>query len=355
MSLIFWRTARSAISFTGALLDETVDDYIALHRKALHLGIPCLTSLDTANALADIIASRYNQSNTELVNLNDMRTERRKLYFSKLHATGDDYIFLENFDGQITCPESLCISLCNRHKGIGGFGIVLIEHSDLADARMRVFNRDGSEGKMAGNCIRSLGKYLYDNGLVKKEHLTIETASGIHGLTLYTRDGKVTLVTVEMGQPDLNAASLPTTLTAESLINYPAQIGGKTYNITCLSVGNPHCVVFVDHVDALDLEAIGPQFEHAPIFPMRINTEFVRVVNPTTIKMRVYERGTGETWACGTGACAAVVAAVENGYCARDTDITVKVRGGDLTVRYTDQGLLLTGDTVLVYQGVTEY
>ncbi len=345
----------SYIIYTGALMDSTVDDYIALHRRALQLSIPCLTSLDTANALADIIASRYNQQNTELVNINDMRKERRKLEFSKMQATGDDYIFIENFSNSITCPESLCISLCDRHKGIGGFGIVLIENSSVANAKMRIYNRDGSEGKMAGNCIRCTAKYLYDNGFVAGDTVTVETASGVKELKIYTSDSRVTLASVDMGKASLDAKALPTTIDEKQLVNYPAEIGGKEYNITCVNVGNPHCVVFCDNVDAVDIEKIGPQFENAPIFPERINTEFIRVVNPNTIKMRVYERGNGETSACGTGACAAVVAACVNGKCNKGEDITVKVRGGDLTVNYTDERIILTGDAVLVFEGRTEY
>ncbi len=345
----------SYIIFTGTLLDSSVDDYIALNRRALRHGIPCFTSLDTANAFADIAASRFTQQNTELVDINHKRSERIKLKFSKMQATGDDYIFIENFDGTITCPESLCISLCNRHKGVGGYGIVLIEKSDVADAKMRVFNRDGSEGKMAGNSIRSVGKYLYDNGYVTGDEITVETSSGVKRLTLYTSENKVTLVSVEMGKASLLTKDLPCTLDEEKIIDYPVNIGGNDYRITCVSVGNPHCVVFCPRVDAVDVANVGPLFENAPIFPERINTEFIRVVNPNTIKMRVYERGNGETWACGTGACAAVVAAVENGYCNKGEDITVKVRGGDLIVNYTDEGITLTGDTVLVYTGETEY
>ena len=343
------------IIYTGALMDSTVEDYIALHKKALQLSIPCLTSLDTANALADIIASRFNEQNTELININDLRKDRQKIHFSKMQATGDDYIFIENFDGSITCPESLCISLCDRHKGIGGFGIVLMEKSEIADAKMRIFNSDGSEGKMAGNCIRCTAKYLYDNGYINRDETNIETASGVKKIKLYTSNNKVTLASVEMGKANLEAKALPTTIKAEKVINYPQIISGKEYNITCVNVGNPHCVVFCDRVDTVDIEHIGPAFENAPIFPERINTEFVRVVNSNTIKMRVYERGNGETWACGTGACAAVVAACENGKCKKGEDITVKVRGGDLIVNYTDERIVLTGDAVLVYKGVFEY
>ncbi len=345
----------SYIVYTGAVRDDTMDDYIALHRRALQLSIPCLTSLDTANALADIIASRYSEDNTELVDINHMRAARHMLHFAKMHATGDDYIYIENFDNAIECPESLCIRLCNRHKGIGGFGIILMEKSNVADAKMRLFNRDGSEGRLGGNSIRCVGKYLYDNGLVKSRDITIETGGGVKRLTLYTNAGKVTYAGVDMGQPDLRASALPTTICAERLINYPVEIGGGTYNVNCLSVGNPHCVVFCDRVDAVDIETVGPQFEHAPVFPERINTEFVRVVNRSTLKMRVWERGNGETWACGSGACAAVVAAVENGYCDKGRDITVKVRGGDLVVNYSDGGIVLTGDAKLVYTGMTEY
>lgn len=345
----------SYIVYTGALYDSTVKDYIALHRKALQLSIPCFTSLDTANALADIIKSRYNQRNTELVDINAMRTERQRLKFSKMQGSGDDYIFIENFDGEITCPESLSLNLCDRHYGVGGDGLVLIEKSDVADAKMRIFNLDGSEGKMAGNSIRSVGKYLYDNGIVKKDELTIETSGGIRSLKLYTRDGKVTLVSVDMGKADFRTKSLPCTLEEETLINYPVEIGDKEYKITCVSLGNPHCVVFCDRVDAVDMDTVGPQFENAPIFPERINTEFIRVVNKNTIKMRVYERGNGETMACGTGACAAAVAAVVNGYCNKGEDITVKVKGGDLIINYNDDGIVLTGDTMLVYKGETRY
>ena len=345
----------SYIIYTGALMDSTVEDYIALHRRALQLSIPCLTSLDTANALADITAARYNQQNTELVDINDMRTERQQLKFSKMQATGDDYIFIENFDNSVTCPESLCISLCDRHTGIGGFGIVLIEKSEVADAKMRIFNRDGSEGKMAGNCIRCAAKYLYDNGFVSGDSVTIETASGVKRLELYTSGEKVTLAAVDMGKASFAAKELPTTINADRLIDYPTVIGDKIYNITCVNVGNPHCVLFCDSIEAINLEEIGPKFENAPIFPERINTEFVRVVNSNTLKMRVWERGNGETSACGTGACAAVAAACANGHCRKGEDITVKVKGGDLIVNYTDERIILTGDAVLVFNGVTEY
>ncbi len=345
----------SYVVYTGALMDATVEDYLALSRKCLQLSTPCFTSLDTANAAADIIASRFNQGNTELVDINHRRREKQLVSFAKMQATGDDYIFLDNRDGSITCPEALCIRLCDRHYGIGGDGLVLIETSQIADAKMRIFNRDGSEGAMAGNSIRSVAKYLYDNGIVSSTQVTIETESGLRVLRLYTRNQKVTLVSVEMGKADLRASSLPTTLEQERIIDYPVTIGDQQYRITCVSMGNPHCVVFHDRIESLDLESIGPQFENAPIFPGRVNTEFIRVVNKNMIKMRVWERGNGETLACGTGACAAVVAAVENGFCYKGEDVTVKLPGGDLTVNYQDSGVVLTGNTKLVFNGTFAY
>ena len=272
-----------------------------------------------------------------------------------MEGSGNDYIFFDNFDGRITCPESLSITFTDRHYGIGGDGIVLIERSEIADAKMRIFNADGSEGKMAGNCIRCVGKYLYDKGICKKDELTIETASGLKTLRLYSFNGAVGSVCVGMGRASLAPQSLPVNLDGDAVIDRPVAVAGGNYRITCVSVGNPHCVVFCDKVADVDLERVGPLFENDPLFPERVNTEFVRVVNGNTLKMRVWERGNGETWACGTGACAAVVAAVENGYCRKGEDVTVKLKGGDLIVRYTDDGIDLTGNARLIYEGEVEY
>ncbi|MBO7681596.1 MAG: diaminopimelate epimerase, partial [Clostridia bacterium] len=202
---------------------------------------------------------------------------------------------------------------------------------------------------------RSVAKYLFDNGYVFSEDMTVETAAGVKSMHLFTRDGRVNYVEVNMGPADLSAASLPTTLDDDCILNKAIFIGDEAYCITCCSIGNPHCVVFCDRVDPIDLKVIGPQFENNPIFPDRINTEFVRVVNDATLKVRVYERGNGETMACGTGACAAVVAACENGYCRKGEDITVKLPGGDLLVNYTDERVTLSGDTALVFKGMYQY
>ena len=343
------------VILTGSTEPDYIRDFIHLNHRCVQLGIPCLTSLDTASALTDILASRYTQANTELIDICHLRTERQKLPFAKMQTCGNDYIFLENFDGEITCPESLCVTFCDRHYGIGADGIILMEHSRKADARMLMYNADGSRGAMAGNALRCMAKYLYDNNIVRKDVMTIETDTGVKTVTVYTTNGKVTSAAVDMGYATLDTTALHLNLPEKEIVDYPVTIGGEEYAITCVDMGNPHCVVFCPRVDGVNVEQVGPQFEHADYFPDRINTEFIRVVNKNTIKMRVWERGSGETLACGSGACAAVVAAVANNLCSKGSDVTVKVRGGDLVVNYTDEKVTLTGDAKLVYTGQAEY
>lgn len=339
------------IVYTGALFDRTLDDYIALRRKAIALGIACFTSLDTANALAEIIASGYNEENTELVDLNDMRKTKKTVRFAKMEGCGNDYIFFENFSGEIAGAQSLSVSLCDRAYGIGGSGVVLMEKSSAADVKMKLFNKDGTVGKMGGNAIRCVAKYVFDSGIVKKPVVSVETDSGVKNVKIYTSGGTVTYASVDMGKADFSAKSLPALTDKKELSDYPLNVAGTTYKATCCSVGNPHCVVFSENVNTLDLEKIGPLFENNPLFPERINTEFVRVVNPTTLRMRAFERGNGETVACGTGACAAVAVACKKGYCEAGKDITVKLLGGDLIVNYTEEKILLKGNANLVYYG----
>ena len=343
------------VILTGSTEPKYIKDFIRLNHRCVQLGIPCLTSLDTANALTDILASRYTQENTELIDICHLRSERQKLKFAKMETCGNDYIFLENWNGEIECPESLCVNLCDRHYGIGADGIVLMEHSAKADVKMRMFNADGSEGMMAGNALRCVGKYVYDSGIVEKEELTVETGRGVKTVKLYTMGGKVTSASVDMGYATLDTSAMNLMIPKKEVVNHPVRIGTEQYRITCVDVGNPHCVVFCNRVDAVPVSSVGPLFEHAAYFPDRINTEFIRVVNPSTIKMRVWERGSGETMACGTGACAAVAAAIANGYCAKGTDVTVRAKGGDLIVNYTDEHVTLTGDARLVYTGEVEY
>ena len=347
--------ALNFIVYTGAVKDATMGDYIDLHRRAMQHAVPCLTSLDTANALAEMLASRFNAYNTELVDICKMRKEKSRIKFTKMHSCGNDYIFIDNTDGKITCPESLCISLCAPHYGIGGDGIVLIEKSETADAKMRSFNKDGSEGKMAGNNIRCVGKYLFDNGLVFSDKITIETASGVYGLSLFVREGKVSSVTVDMGKVEFSAAKIPCTLKTEEVFDEPFKADGKTYDITCLSAGNPHCVIFTDDIDGINLAKLGPKFENAAIFPEKINTEFVRVVGKNDLRVRVWERGNGETLACGTGAIAAAVAAVKHGFSETCKGITVRLAGGILTVNYDGEKAYLTGPVTEVFTGEFEY
>ncbi len=345
----------SYIVYTGAVLDSTMDDFINLHKRAQQLSIACLTSLDTANAVADIIATGFNEFNTELVDINNMRAKRQRIKFAKMQGTGDDYILIDNRDGSISCPESICVNMCDRHYGIGASGVVLLEDSEIADMKMRVFNTDGTESAMAGNSIRCLVKYAHDNGIVDKDEVTVETPSGVKELRLYVVGGEVGTVSVQMGKPDFAPAAIPCTFDGEKVLNRETRIGDVNYNISCLSVGNPHCVVFVDRVDGVNMKQIGPMFEHAKYFPERINTEFVRVVNDVTLKMRVWERGNGETMSCGTGACAAVVAACELGYCPKGRDITVKAPGGDIVINYTDEGITISGNARLIFEGEFRY
>lgn len=279
----------------------------------------------------------------------------KKLFFTKMQGIGNDYIYFDCFKQEIENPNELAVKLSDRHFGIGGDGIVLICPSKVADAKMRMFNLDGSEGKMCGNAIRCVGKYLYDNAMVDKKEISIETLSGIKYLTLCEgEDGKIAKVKVDMGQAELEAEKIPVTLKKGKIISEKAMIGNKEEVITCVSMGNPHCVVFVDSVDGLDLEKIGPVFENAEIFPDRINTEFIEVLGRNKLKMRVWERGSGETLACGTGACASAVAAVLNGYADMGKDITVSLIGGDLTINYTNKSVMMTGEAAVVFSGEVE-
>ncbi len=333
-------------------------DSVKIRRKTVERNIPCLTSLDTANALADCLKSRFSSNSTELVDINNMRTEKQKLRFTKMQGIGNDYIYFSTFEQWINNPEALAVRLSENHFSIGADGVILVAPSKVADAKMKMYNRDGSEGKMCGNGIRCVGKFLYDHGMIdikEKDEITIETLSGIKSLKAYTQDGEVTRLRVDMGKAVLNPKEIPVALDGDKVVDRTVTIGEKEYNITCVSMGNPHCVVFVDgDIDHLDLEKIGPEFERNKLFPERVNTEFVTVINGNTLKMRVWERGSGETWACGTGACAVAVAACENGYCNKGEDIKVKLIGGDLIINYTDETVYMTGNAEKVFEGEVE-
>jgi len=278
-----------------------------------------------------------------------------KLKFTKMHGCGNDYIYFNCFEQEVADPEALSIRLSDRHFGIGGDGIVLICPSDVADAKMRMFNADGSEGKMCGNATRCIGKYMYEHGLISKPEMTLETLSGIKILKMTEEDGKITSVRVDMGKAILKPSEIPTKYTGDTAVSVPLTVDGTEYAVTCVSMGNPHCIVFVDQdVNTLDLPKIGPSFENHEMFPERINTEFIRVIDDHTLQMRVWERGSGETLACGTGACAAAVASVLNGYCPKGEDITIHLIGGELKIRYTDEAVYLTGPATTVFEGSIE-
>lgn len=345
------------IIYTGKTDVDSINDYIELHHHAILLGITVLTSLDTANALCDIIASKFTEYNTELVDINNLRKRKTQLSFVKMQSCGNDYIYFEDLEGRITCPESLAVNFVDRHYGIGGDGIVLIEKSDVADAKMRIFNQDGSEGQMAGNAIRCVAKYLYEKGIVKNTEMTIETMSGVRDVKVYSFGGVVTSASADLGTVELRGECIPSVWKGERIVNQPMEIDGKMYHVTLVNLGNPHCVIFCDKVDDVPVETLGPRIENSEYFPAKTNVEFIRVVNESTVKMRVWERGNGETWACGTGAAAAAVACILNGLCKADTDITVKVRGGDLIVRYNsaDNHVTLTGNVEKIYEGTVEF
>ena len=273
--------------------------------------------------------------------------------FTKMHGCGNDYIYINCFNQQIKNPELLAIEMSERHFSIGSDGLVLIMPSNVADCRMRMFNADGSEGNMCGNANRCIGKYLYDNQIVSKDVVTVETLSGIKTLKLTIgSNGLVSLIEVNMGVASFKPDDIGLSEDIE-YINKETIVKNKPYNITAVSMGNPHCVLYVDSTKRLTLEKDGPYFENNPLFKNRVNTEFVKVISKDHLEMRVWERGSGETYACGTGACAICAASVKNGICDFNTDIKVDLLGGTLIIRVLDDyTIMMTGPAKLVYEGV---
>lgn len=275
--------------------------------------------------------------------------------FTKMHGCGNDYVYVDCTDEMIENPSEVSKYVSDRHFGIGSDGLILICSSETADFRMAMYNADGSEGAMCGNGIRCVAKYVYDKGLTDKKNISIETKSGIKELELTVEDGKVSLVKVNMGAPILNAKDIPVDVDTEKCIDSDINIDGKDYKITCVSMGNPHAVTFIDEdVKTFPIEKIGPKFENHPMFPDRVNTEFVQVLNRHEVNMRVWERGSGETLACGTGTCATVVACVLNGL--TDDEVTVHLLGGDLFIKYDRENdtVWMTGPAVIAFEGTIE-
>lgn len=275
--------------------------------------------------------------------------------FSKMHGAGNDYIYVNGFEEQIDNPEELSIKLSHRNFGIGSDGLIIILPSAVADFRMRMFNNDGSEGKMCGNGTRCVGKYVYDNKLTDKTSITLETLGGIKKLDFTIIDNKVESVLVDMGKAILDPKLIPVKSDLSQFVNQSVEVHGHNCKMTCVSMGNPHAVLFVNEIDGLDLAKIGPDFENHPLFPERTNTEFIKLIDRQNIKMRVWERGSGETLACGTGACASVVAAVLNGYCDYDTPVNVHLLGGVLQITYQRDGsVFMRGPATHVFDGEIE-
>lgn len=273
-----------------------------------------------------------------------------------MEGTGNDYIYINGFEEHIANPSELAVRMSDRHFGVGGDGIVLILPSSVADVRMRMFNADGTEAEMCGNASRCVGKYVYDNRIIKKEIISLETGAGIKIIHLDCENGQALGATVDMGEPILEPELIPVSLPQEykgkPCLNYDIAIDDETYKISAVSMGNPHAILFMNNVENLDLEKLGPKFENHPLFPRRTNTEFVEVLSRTKILMRVWERGAGETLACGTGACAAVVACILNNLTERKVE--VGVRGGLLTVKWdpADNHVYMTGPAVTVFTGL---
>lgn len=275
------------------------------------------------------------------------------MQFTKMHGAGNDYIYVNCFEETVENPEQTAICVSDRHFGIGADGLVLICPSEKADFFMDIYNADGSRAKMCGNATRCVAKYVYDNKMTDREEITLETLSGIKVIKMTVENGKAASARVNMGEPILEGAKIPTKFDGETVVSQKLTIENKDYAVTCVSMGNPHCIVYTEApVRTLDLPRIGPNFENHPMFPDRINTEFIRVVSETELDMRVWERGSGETLACGTGACAAVVASVLNGYCGRGTDVKVNLLGGTLVINWSENGeVYMTGPAETVCTG----
>lgn len=271
--------------------------------------------------------------------------------FTKMHGCGNDYVYINLFEEKVDDPAKLSTIVSDRHFGIGSDGVITIGPSDIADFRMRIYNADGSEAEMCGNGIRCVAKYVYDHKLTDKTEISVESGAGIKYLTLYTKDGKVEQVRVDMGEPILEPDKIPVIADGSCVVDEPIEAGGKQWRMTCVSMGNPHAVIFVDDVADFELEKYGPSFENNHRFPKRTNTEFVQIISRNEASMRVWERGSAETWACGTGTCATVMACILNKK--TDDKVLVHLRGGDLVIEYDrdTNHVFMTGPAAEVFTG----
>ena len=271
--------------------------------------------------------------------------------FTKMQGIGNDYVYVDCFKETVADPGKLSKRISNRHYGVGSDGLILISPSSVADCKMDIYNSDGSQAEMCGNGIRCVGKYLWDNGYVNAPMASVETLSGIKYLALLIEDGKCVGARVDMGEPEMAAKKIPVLWDEDTVIDRELLVGGKLYSVTCVSMGNPHCVVFTPDTEALNLQAIGPLFENHAVFPARVNTEFVTVIDRNHLRMRVWERGSTETMACGTGACAVAVAAILNHLCERD--VIIHLNGGDLKISWDEatNHVFMEGPAVTTFTG----
>lgn len=276
------------------------------------------------------------------------------LRFTKMQGLGNDYVYVNCFQEKIDNPSEVAIKVSNRNFGVGSDGLIMINPSKVADFEMEMYNADGSRGEMCGNGIRCVGKYVYDYGLTDKTSISVETLGGIKYLDFTVENGKVKLVKVDMGSPELFPANIPIIAEGDTVIDAPIIVDGKEYRMTGVSMGNPHTVVYIEDVQGLEIEKIGPKFENHERFPKRINTEFARVIDRNTVEMRVWERGSGETLACGTGACAVAVASILNGL--TEDKVTVKLLGGDLQIEWDRETnkVYMTGPAEVSFEGEIE-
>ncbi len=277
-----------------------------------------------------------------------------KIPFVKMHGAGNDYVYVNGFSSRVPDPPAVSRAISPRRKGIGSDGLIILQPSDKAAVRMEMYNADGSRGEMCGNGIRCVGKLAYESGLTRDNPMRVETDSGVKLLELGLDAGRVTSVTVDMGAPILAPAEIPVKFDGDRVVEAPLVVDGETYAVTCVSMGNPHCVLFLPEIASLDLERMGPKFEHHERFPKRINTEFIQLLSRGEMNFRVWERGSGETAACGTGACAAAVAGVLTGR--TDRKVLIHLAGGDLVIewRESDGHVTMQGDAVEVYRGEIE-
>ena len=271
--------------------------------------------------------------------------------FTKMHGNGNDFLLIDCFESYVSDPAALAVSACQPHTGVGADGIVLLEPGESVPYAMRVFNKDGSEAEMCGNAARCVGKYQYERGITHEKELTLETGAGLTSLQIETEGELVTRVTVDMGTPVLEPRLIPVDMAGQTVLNHRMQVLGQMWFVTCVSVGNPHCVIFVRDPEVIDLPVVGPAFEHHPLFPKNTNVEFVHVADRGTLQMRVWERGAGETLSCGTGACAALVAAVLCGHC--DRTVRAEMAGGEFSLHWNadDNHVYLTGPAAFVFDG----